>query len=209
MRTIATVKPYVESSSGPMDFSGFQAQRGGRFRVAGVNLKTLITYAYRLRDDQIIGGPDWTSSDLWEITAKAAEGSVPLVPKTFDPAVPDTMAQMVQALIEERFGLKLRRENRELPTYELLVSNGGPKIQRSDDQTPPIPAEPTNEPAAPTGRQRAGPPTSPRGTLSIFNTPFSAIWQGKAVPLSDLVGGLAVQLRRAVVDKTNPKGLYD
>jgi uncharacterized protein (TIGR03435 family) len=78
----ATVKPYVESSSGPMDFSGFQARPGGRFRVAGVNLKTLITYAYRLRDDQIIGGPDWTSSDLWEITAKAVEGSIPVVPKS-------------------------------------------------------------------------------------------------------------------------------
>src|SRR5215469_16922151 len=110
----ATVKPYVESSSGPMEFSGFQAQPGGRFRVAGVNLKTLITYAYGLRDDQIIGGPDWISSDLWEVTAKAEEGSAPLVPKTFDPAVPDTMAKMVRALIEERFHLKLRRENREL-----------------------------------------------------------------------------------------------
>src|SRR5215831_18210497 len=173
MRTIVTVKPYVESSSGPMDFSGFQAQPGSRFRVAGVNLKTLITYAYSLRDDQIIGGPDWTSSDLWEVTAKAAEKRVPLVPKTFDPAVPDTMAQMVQALIAERFHLKARRENRELPTYKLLVSNGGPKIQRSDDQTPPIPAQPTNEPVAPKERQGVGPP-SPRGVLSMFGTPFSS-----------------------------------
>ena len=53
---VASVKPYVESSSGPMDFSGFQAQPGGRFRVASVNLKALISYANRLRDDQIIGG---------------------------------------------------------------------------------------------------------------------------------------------------------
>jgi uncharacterized protein (TIGR03435 family) len=141
---VALVKPYVESSSGPMDFFGFQAQPGGRFRVAGVNLKALISCAYRLRDYQIIGGPDWTSSDLWEITAKAAEGGIPVEPKSFDPTVPDTVAQMVQTLIEERFHLKLRRENRQLPTYELVVSNGGPKIQRSDDQTPPIPGQPTN-----------------------------------------------------------------
>jgi uncharacterized protein (TIGR03435 family) len=116
---------------------------------------------------------------------------------------------MVQALIEERFHLKLRRENKELPTYELLVSNGGPKIQRSDDQTPPIPAQPTNGPVAPTGRQGAGPPTPRRGTLSMFYTPFSSTLQGRAVPLSYFAGGLALQLRRAVVDKTKLNGLYD
>jgi uncharacterized protein (TIGR03435 family) len=43
----------------------------------------------------------------------------------------------------------------------------------------------------------------------MFGTPFSSTLQGKAVALSYLAGGLAVQLRRAVVDKTNLKGLYD
>jgi uncharacterized protein (TIGR03435 family) len=43
----------------------------------------------------------------------------------------------------------------------------------------------------------------------MFGTPFGSTLQGKAVPLSYLAGGLAVQLRRAVVDKTNLKGLYD
>jgi uncharacterized protein (TIGR03435 family) len=186
---VASVKPYVESSSGPMDFTGFRAQPGGRFRVAGVNLKTLITYAYRLRDDQIMGGPDWISSDLWEVTAKAAEGSVPLMPKTFDPAVPDMMAQMVQALIEERFHLKMRREDRVLPTYDLVASNGGPKFRLSEDQSPPIPPRAITEPAGPTRRQGAEPPAPPRGTLSMFNTPFSSTLQGKAVPLSYLAGG--------------------
>ena len=33
--------------------------------------------------------------------------------------------------------------------------------------------------------------------------------QGRAVPLSYISGGLAVTLHRAVVDKTNLKGLYD
>ena len=43
----------------------------------------------------------------------------------------------------------------------------------------------------------------------MFGTPFSSTLQGKAVPLSYLAGGLAIQLRRAVVDKTNLNGLYD
>lgn len=58
---VASLKPYVESTSGPMNFSGFLGQPGGRFAVSGVSLTSLITYAYRIRDEQLIGGPDWTS----------------------------------------------------------------------------------------------------------------------------------------------------
>jgi uncharacterized protein (TIGR03435 family) len=115
-----------------MDFSGFQAQPGGRFRVAGLNLKTLITYAYRLHADQIIGGSDWTSSDLWEITAKAAAGTVPAVPKSFDPAVPDMMAQMVQVLIEERFHLKLTGKTENFQPMSFCLATAG---RKSNGQT--------------------------------------------------------------------------
>jgi hypothetical protein len=70
----------------------------------------LLAYAYRLRDEQIVGGPAWISSALWEVSAKAEDSSIPAIPATFDPAVPDAMALMVQALIEDRFHLKSHRE---------------------------------------------------------------------------------------------------
>jgi len=43
----------------------------------------------------------------------------------------------------------------------------------------------------------------------MLYTPYSSTLQGKAIPLSYLAGGLALQLRCAVVDKTNLNGLYD
>ena len=122
-----------------LTFSGFLSHPGGNFRVAGVDLKTLLAYAYRLRDEQIVGGPAWISSALWEVSAKAEDSMIPATPTTFDPAVPDAMALMVQALIEDRFHLRSHREVKELPTYNLVVNKGGPKIQKASDQTDPSP----------------------------------------------------------------------
>ena len=39
----------------------------------------------------------------------------------------------MQSLLEERFHLKIRRETRDTPNYELTVAAGGPKIQPSHD----------------------------------------------------------------------------
>ncbi len=196
---VTSVKPYSEGSPDPADFSGFLSHPGGHFRVAGVDLKMLLTYAYRLRDEQIVGGPAWISSALWEVSAKAEDSSIPATPATFDPAVPDAMAVMVQALIEDRFHLRSHREVKELPTYDLVINKGGQKIQKSSDQTRSIPEQPASN--------RSQSP--PRGALNMSNGPSGSTLQGKAVPLSYLANGLAISLRRAVVDRTNLKGLYD
>ena len=81
----------------------------------------------------------------------------------------------------------------------LVINKGGQKIQKSGDQTRSIPEQPTNN--------RSQSP--PRGALNMSNGPSGSTLQGKAVPLSYLANGLAISLRRAVVDRTNLKGLYD
>jgi uncharacterized protein (TIGR03435 family) len=204
---VTSVKPYSEGND-RADFSGFLSHPGGHFHVAGVDLKMLITYAYRLRDEQIVGGPAWVSSALWEVSAKAEDSSVPATPTTFDPAVPDAMALMVQSLIEDRFHLISHREVKELSTYDLIISKGGPKIQKAKDQAPSIPGQPTKEPS-PTRKSGNSPPSPPRGALNMFNSPSGSTLQGAAIPLSYLANGLAISLRRAVVDRTNLTGLYD
>jgi uncharacterized protein (TIGR03435 family) len=46
-----------------------------------------------------------------------------------DPRGPE-IHRMIQALLADRFQLKLRRETRELPVYWLVVGKNGPRIQR-------------------------------------------------------------------------------
>jgi hypothetical protein len=67
---VASVKP--TKIRGPINETP-----GGRFIAAGQSLRGLIGNAYRLRDFQIIGGPSWVDTDLWEIQAKAGEGNIP------------------------------------------------------------------------------------------------------------------------------------
>jgi uncharacterized protein (TIGR03435 family) len=68
---------------------------GGRFIARGVTLRSLMGHAYRGQNIQDSGAPDWVESDLWDIEAKAAEGTIR--PRTGPPdlAKPDTMALMV------------------------------------------------------------------------------------------------------------------
>jgi uncharacterized protein (TIGR03435 family) len=66
----------------------------------------------------IEGGPDWIKSERFAIEA------------TGDPAAPPAVMRgpMLQAVLEDRFKLKIRRESRDLPIYELVASASGAKV---------------------------------------------------------------------------------
>jgi uncharacterized protein (TIGR03435 family) len=48
-------------------------QPGGRFSATRVTLRSLIGFAYP-GSGNLLGGPSWIDSDLWDVEAKAAEG---------------------------------------------------------------------------------------------------------------------------------------
>src|SRR5438105_245259 len=52
-------------------------QPGGRFVATRVTLRTLIAASRggNMPDGPLLGGPSWLDSDLWDIEAKASEGS--------------------------------------------------------------------------------------------------------------------------------------
>jgi uncharacterized protein (TIGR03435 family) len=68
----------------------------------------------------ITGGPSWIESERYAINAKAETATSPGIMR----------GPMLQALLEDRFGLKIRRESREVPVYALTVAKGGPKLPR-------------------------------------------------------------------------------
>lgn len=64
------------------------------------------------------GGPDWMKSDRYTIEAKTDRDPSPAVMR----------GPMLQAILEDRFKLKVRRETRELPIYELVIAKSGGKV---------------------------------------------------------------------------------
>ena len=151
---------------------------GGRFVANNASLKLLIQTAYDVRSHQISEGPNWLDSAKFDIDAKP-DSSAP-IPAGLAGAT--HMRLMLQSLLEERFKLKLHRERKEEPVYELVIANGGSKLQEATDSVK---------------QQRRGLRMG-RGQLS-----------GTAAPVSILVNQLSQQLGRSVIDKTGLAGEYD
>jgi uncharacterized protein (TIGR03435 family) len=98
------------------------------FRTVNLALRDLIQFAYGVPDSQILGGPAWLDSTMFDIDAK----SDPAVDAQLH-ALPTEQARrqkqlMVQALLADRFQLKVHQETRQLPIYALVVSKDGPKF---------------------------------------------------------------------------------
>jgi uncharacterized protein (TIGR03435 family) len=112
---VASVKPADQLEKGQnLSFVGasnkpFQIT-GSRVTIRGT-LKSLIMAAYDVWTYQVAGEPAWADNVIYIVTAKA-EGDAP---PTQDAARP-----MLQALLAERFGLKMHREARVMPVYHLM-----------------------------------------------------------------------------------------
>jgi uncharacterized protein (TIGR03435 family) len=124
---VASVKPNTSANRGGM----FGPQPGGRFVAMNAPVSYLIRFAYEpspwnrdLDAFQMTGGPDWLAADRFDVNATAA-GDVPL----------PRMRQMVQALLVERFKLRVHHETRELPIYRMVQARSdgrvGPQLRRS------------------------------------------------------------------------------
>lgn len=122
---VASIRPCKEE---PGQRSGGGNSSPGRLNVKCASLKGLINQAYLLfasgqfrvgLPPPIEGGPAWINSEHYEINARA-ESSVSL----------DMMnGPMLQALLEDRFKLRLHRETRDVPVYALTVAKSGLRLQ--------------------------------------------------------------------------------
>src|SRR5204863_297355 len=103
---------------------------GGPFAATNVPIRSLIRFAYQLQDFQIVGGPNWIGADRFDITANA-EGDV----KPSSPGTVGSVQLMMRTLLAERFKLTIRREQRELPVYALVLARAdgtlGPHLKLS------------------------------------------------------------------------------
>ncbi len=116
----ASVKPTPPGSADQR----IEFQPGGRFRATNITLKGLLRVAYDVKGFQISGGPKWIDSARFDVEAKAAG----------NPSASERLA-MIQALLADRFQLKLHRQSKELPIYWLVVGKNGPKFQQAKEQS--------------------------------------------------------------------------
>jgi uncharacterized protein (TIGR03435 family) len=113
----------------------------GRFNLSST-LFGLIVRAYgingcgELRDDcaLISGGPDWLKKSRFDIQAKMPDGSPEYTFLQFLRSQAPQLQLMLQALLEERFNLKVHRETKQLSVYALTVVKDGPKLKAASGE---------------------------------------------------------------------------
>jgi uncharacterized protein (TIGR03435 family) len=146
--------------------------------------------AHYLSSVEIEGGPAWIKSDRYQITA-TAEGS---------PRQETMMGPMLEALLEDRFQLKVHREVREVPVYALTVSKNGPKLRPSKEGSCSPRTFPLSPPAP--GQNYCGPtPFIKKGTYLTFNVRGASLKE-----FSKMQDGV---MDRPVIDKTGVTGKFD
>lgn len=101
----------------------------GTFTATNMTLQSLVAGAYGVEDAQISGGPDWLSSQKYDV-----HGSMSQSTRDKLNALPEDQRnlarkQMLQALLADHFHLNLHRQNKDLPVYSLLIAENGPKLQ--------------------------------------------------------------------------------
>ena len=120
----ATIK--LRPPTGGIPVGGFLSYPGGRITYTG-NVRTLIENAYGLLDYQTHTGPDWISSERFDIAA-VPPGSSPSRSRKMTNATPTPeQQQMLQSLLRDRFGLKCHFETREGEVY--LLTRGAKPLQ--------------------------------------------------------------------------------
>jgi uncharacterized protein (TIGR03435 family) len=179
----ASIRPRVGEAQGP-------PSSPTRFANADATLAFLVSFAYRVKEFQIVGGPSWIRSDRFEVLAT-----------TYEPTSDDRMRLMMQRLLADRFGLAVHRDTTLRDVYALRVrKEAAARMKRSSLDCV---AQRTAGGAATT----ADMPMPCAWRMGISGSLATLVMDG--APLSQLADLLERFVNRRVIDETNLRGSYD
>jgi bla regulator protein blaR1 len=128
---VVSVKPCPPDMPGQLRTGGGSPITSpGRLYLQCYRVSSLITEAYLFFADGkahtlsstidvgVEGGPSWISSERFLIEATGPRDAAPALMR----------GPMLQAILEDRFKLKIRRVSREMPVYELVAATSGAKV---------------------------------------------------------------------------------
>lgn len=141
----------------------------------------------------VTGLPAWANSDLFSVQAKMSTEQAIAFSKLNGDEQKMRQRAMLQAVLADRFNIKLHMENRPLDVYELVVAKGGVKMKESD--------------TSPDGQINSDGTPVPFSMHGLSNGDVNLTVQGKTMQqFANWI--IAAGLDRAVVDKTGLTGKY-
>lgn len=102
------------------------------FVYTNMPLLNLVYSAYGvITDSQVTGLPDWVRSDPYDIQAKMDAETAEAWKKLLRKERGAQERLMMQSFLAERCQLKVHRETKELPVYDLVIAKGGLKMKEA------------------------------------------------------------------------------
>lgn len=107
------------------------------YRIQNLTLRRIIRVASGAASGaQLIGGPDPLLDSRWDINAKIDDNDYAQMQKLARDDRSRQLRLMLQALLTDRFQLKVHIETKTLPLFALVVAKGGAKLQPSAPDEP-------------------------------------------------------------------------
>lgn len=172
----------------------------GRFEATNILIRDLIRMAHGLQSYQLVDGPEWLTTERYDIIGTADRAYAP----DAEGAPPEVIA-MIRTLLAERFGVRLRTESRVLPVFELRVARNdgrlGQGMRRVD-----VDCEAEARRAVPQPGAGGTTPTS-ACTVRVASTQL----MGRGMTPAQIATAMSriPGLDRPVVDRTGLTGTYD
>lgn len=183
--TVASVKPARVPPPGAGRQGSFSPlNEPGRVRFPAATLKTLLMFAYDVKDFQIVG-PGWIGDERFAVEATMPANTTQ-----------DQTRTMMRSLIADRLKTEIHRETRPLPVYSLVIAKSGIKI----------PNTPRNSPSATDGFPVVSPEFTGVITLSVNGQAKITAQQGT---MRELATELEKRLGVPVRDETQLTDKFD
>jgi uncharacterized protein (TIGR03435 family) len=194
---VTSVKPNVSG-----DLRQSTGMKGRTFSAVNVPLRLLILAAYDLASEpfRLVGAPSWIATDRFDVVASTPEG-----------AKPADRRAMLQALLEDRFRLVVRKESREMRIDALVRARTDGRLGQQLKPSSPVDCEAVAAARAAARGKGAPPPPPPAPDDIPPCTTFvdSGQLRGRARPLPVLATLLQEIVERHVVDRTGLDGNFD
>lgn len=156
--------------------------RNGRYDLRNATMIDLITTAYSIDADSVLGGPSWLEQTRFDIVAKAPNGTPPA-----------TLKAMLETLLAERFGLVARNDTKPVPGFALMPGKAPHKMKTAAGDALGCQPAPVSPPAPGTV------PMNEAACRGVTMADFATILRGMA----------GAYVTGPVTDKTGLTGAFD
>lgn len=168
-----------------------------------MSLNSLVWFAYANGAPQkqmVAGGGGWIDSQLWDIMAKVDD---PSLAELSNQERTKRLRPLLQALLRERFHLKLHTEMRPTPVYALVQIKGGAKVK----EVPAPPAMTGDWTEAMKRYREENPGKALPGAITCTGDRCTATAVKMSAAMAQIQGSSRAD--RTVVDETGLTGYYD